>query len=53
VDAERYRGLSPSSPGAPLGLAPLDETNTGVAKNTLHVNKTHASRIIAPVVEGK
>jgi putative CocE/NonD family hydrolase len=35
--------------GAPLGLAPLDATNTAVAKNTLHLSKTHASRIIVPL----
>lgn len=38
--------------GAPLGLAPLDATNTVVAENTLHLSKSHASRIIAPLVTG-
>lgn len=35
--------------GEPLGLEPLTEKNTVVAKNTVHLNKEHASRIIAPL----
>lgn len=37
--------------GEPLGLEPLTEKNTVVAKNTVYLNKQHSSRIIAPVVK--
>ena len=36
--------------GEPLGLEPLTEKNTVVAKNTVYLNKEHASRVIAPVI---
>ena len=35
--------------GEPLGLEPLTEKNTVVAKNTVYFNKEHASRILAPL----
>ena len=37
--------------GEPVGLDPLTEKNTVVAKNTVYLNKEHASRIIAPVAK--
>lgn len=37
--------------GEPLGLEPLTEKSTVVAKNTVFLNKEHASRVIAPVVK--
>ena len=37
--------------GEPLAMEPLTEKNTVVAKNTVYLNKEHASRIIAPVVK--
>lgn len=37
--------------GEPLDLEPLTEKNTVVAKNTVYLNKEHASRILAPVVK--
>ncbi len=37
--------------GEPLDVDPLTAKNTVVAKNTVYLNKEHASRIIAPVAK--
>ena len=43
------RAIPNRNTGEPLSLEPLTEKNTVVAKNTVQLNKQHASRVIAPL----